>query len=273
MIALCALDKLYYSDLIALGVSRKEIIGLQKKLPLLIELIPTDMDEATRHSTEKMVHNSKLALMEIFKRFNTNDISDAIYEIVKKYKRDHIRRRLYIEVILFDTINQLFSERENQVELINKIYSSLQPLLENDLHYWLQRAKSIYRTQISIDSLNTAYGFAKKVLLDGNEALSTKAALTVALISSAIAEKDSENRMGYYFECVTLAYQSVFSEYYFQYPAYLTSELAIGSHSRSEKRIINACQYVMEASPDTEEARKSEEIIKRFRELSSKSKM
>jgi len=147
LIALCALDKLYYSDLIALDLNRRDIEDMCKKLSPFVEMVPTSENEVTRHSTTKMVHNSKIAIVELVKQFQIREISDSIFMIVKKYKSDYSRRRLYIDVILFDTLNQIFSGNDDSKFLIYTIYKDLQSLLENDLHYWLQRAKSIYRTQ------------------------------------------------------------------------------------------------------------------------------
>ncbi|WP_289424294.1 hypothetical protein, partial [Faecalibaculum rodentium] len=70
---------------------------------------------------------------------------------------------------------------------------------------WLQRAKSIYRTQNGLENYEEAYTYAKKAYIDGDDALSTKAALTTALISCAIAEyKQEKEKLGYYVESVYL---------------------------------------------------------------------
>lgn len=265
LIALCALDKLYYSDLIALDLNRQEIENMCKKYSPFIEIIPTSEDEVTRHSTEKMVHNSKIAIVEMVKQFQTKEISDSIFTIVKKYKSDYSRRRLYIDVILFDTLNQIFSGNDNSKILIYTIYKNLQPLLQNDLHYWLQRAKSIYWTQSRIENYNEAYSYAKKAYIDGDDALSTKAALTTALITCAIAEqKQEKEKLGYYVESVYLAYEAVFSEYFHRYPTYLNSELPVGKNTKSERRITDACKYVKLHSIQSSEIEKSDELLKYF---------
>lgn len=265
LIALCALDKLYYSDLIALDLNRQEIENMCKKLSPIIEMIPTSKDEVTRHSTTKMVHNSKLAIVELLKRFQTKEISDSIFMIVKKYKSDYSRRRLYIDVILFDTLNQIFSGNDNSKRLIYVIYQNLQPLLENDLHYWLQRAKSIYRTQNKLENYEEAYTYAKKAYIDGDDALSTKAALTTALISCALAEcKQGKEKLDYYVESVYLAYEAVFSEYFHRYPTYLNLELPIGKNTMSERRITEACKYTKLHSMQPSDIEKSDELLKYF---------
>ena len=268
LIALSALDKLYNSDLVALNFTQIELNNLCKKLSPLIEVVPTTKDEVTRHSATKLVHNSKIALIELLKQFSPEDISLSIQRLVKKFKPDYSRRRLYIEVILFDTINQLFSEHESSKTLIYTIYAGLQPLLKDDLHYWLQRAKSIYRTADAVESLDNAYTYAKKAYLDGNSALSAKAALTIALILCAIAEQNSkEERIGNYEAAVEYAYESVFSEYFHLYPTYLNTELPIGKNTHSERRIVDACKYVLKNSKNTDYILKGTAILSRFDEL------
>lgn len=265
LIALCALDKLYYSDLIALDLNRQEIENMCKKLSPFVEMIPTSEVEVTRHSTTKMVHNSKIAIVELLKQFQIKEISDSIFMIVKKYKSDYSRRRLYIDVILFDTLNQIFSGNDNSKILIYTIYENLQSLLENDLHYWLQRAKSIYRTQNGLENYEEAYTYAKKAYIDGDDALSTKAALTTALISCAIAEyKQGKEKLGYYVESVYLAYEAVFSEYFHRYPTYLSLELPVGKNTMSERRITEACKYVKLYSMQSSDIEKSDELLKYF---------
>lgn len=265
LIALCALDKLYYSDLISLDLNRDEINDICKKFSPFVELILTTEEEATKHSSSKMVHNSKIALIELLKQFQIQEISDSIYYIVKEFKLDYSRKRLYIDIILFDTLNQIFSTNKDSKSLIYTIYKDLQPLLENDLHYWLQRAKSIYRTQDNVESFEEAYTYAKKAYIDGKGALVVKAALTTALISCAIAEKKPEkDKMGYYIECVFLAHTAVFSDYFHLYPTYLNSELPIGKNTTSERRITEACEYICKNCEQSGCERESRELLEYF---------
>lgn len=273
LLALCALDKLYYSDLVSLSFPQDQIEQLCKKVTPLIELVSTGPNEATRHSSKKLVHNSKLALVELLRSFTDAEIPDLIYYIVQKFRPDHIRRRLYIEIILFDTLSQLFSGRANTKELFAKIYIKLQPLLENDLHYWLQRAKSLYRTANGPDDLDEAYSYAKKAYLDAPQALSVKAALTTALISCALSEyQEPDQCLGFCEEAVVLAYEAVFSEYFQLNPNYLIAELPVGKNTRSERRINSACNTVIKTSSSFDLIEKSNEILSKFSELACQQK-
>lgn len=265
LIALTALDKMYFSDLIALRINGQIIDGLIKKVAPIIEKVNTTPSEASHHSTEKLVHNSKYALLEILKRFSDNEIADSIYYIVSNFKPDYSRRRLYIDIILFDTLNQIFS-KSNKDELIKKIYIKLQPLLESDSHYWLQRAKSIYRTSSDLTNLMEAYGFAKKSYMDNeNDNLKNKSALSLSLICCALAEiTNGDEQYKYYEEAVLKANEAIFSDFFRFNPRYLISELQIGKNTGSEKRILNACKYIIDNSKVPFYIRKSEEIIDYF---------
>ena len=268
LIALAALDKLYYSDLAQLGFSRIEIGILCKKIDRLVEIIPTTKDEVTRHSASKLVHNSKIALIDLFTHFKSSEISSSIVHIVRRFRPDYSRRRLYIEVILFDTINQLFSQHPDSKSLVYSIYADLQPQLQDDLNYWLQRAKSIYRTENSIEALSVACQYAKKAYYDGKNSLVSKAALTVSLILCALSEKCiDDEKLRYCEEAVSLANEAVFSDHFRIHPAYLESELPIGKNTHSERRIVNACNTVIQLSSDSIIVNKANEILSSFEEL------
>ena len=270
LLALCALDKLYYSDLIALDFTKKRLTNFCAKAEPFIELVPTSQNESTRHSTTKLVHNSKIGLVELLKKLTDEQISAGINNLVRKFKPDYSRRRLYIEVILFDTLNQIFSGREKFHEAIPDIYKNLQPLLKDDLHYWLQRAKCIYRTSENIFDLNEAYSYAKKVYIDGHPDLASKAALTVALISCAISEKSpEEEKLGYYEEAIVYAHESVFAKFFHLNPTYLESELLIGKNTFSERRIISACEFVKKKSANVDYVARCNDIIKKFEVMKS----
>lgn len=55
-----------------------------------------------------------------------NEIIESINYIVLKLKNDRQRYRMYIEVILFDTLNQLFGGKHGAGHLIFQVYESLE---------------------------------------------------------------------------------------------------------------------------------------------------
>ena len=257
LIALCSLDKLYFSDVIALGMHRNEFNQMCEHLSPLIEEIDVDFNEKDRHSSTKLVHNSKLALIDILSNFDFDDIANSIIYIIRKFKPDFSRKRLYIEVILFDTMNQIFiplsnkNSRRNGGVNIPEIYERLQPYLSDDLHYWLQRAKSIYRTNSNYNDLSKAYSYAMKTYKDSRpkSRLYISAALTIALILCVMGDNSNdENKLNTYEEAIVFADEAVNSDFYRRNPRYLNTELPKGKNTGSEKRIIIACKYVLDNS-------------------------
>lgn len=120
----------------------------------------------------------------------------------------------------FDTLNQLFGRKKGAGKLIFSVYQNLESELSNDLHFWLQRSKSIYRLMPNnYWKLKSAYSYAKKVYLDSdNDTLITKAALSVSLICSLIykLERNYAAKLNVLEESIDLGYQAIFSEYYTQ---------------------------------------------------------
>ena len=127
-----------------------------------------------------------MILLKEIQNFQSQDTVNAILRIVKAFLNgDNDQKRIYKEVMQFDTLNQLFGRKSGAGRLIFKVYGKLQPVLKDDLHYWLQRAKSIYRlvSDTQYFKLKEAYGYAKKAYMDSNQkSLTAKAALTTSWI-------------------------------------------------------------------------------------------
>ena len=163
LLLLVTFDKV--GDVIPLGIYSRDIDGFINKFPIISELVSTEPYEKASHSSKKIVHNGKMLLLEKINELNHDEIRDCIVSIVKVFKNDRLRYRLYIEIILFDTLNQIFGGRKGAGHLIYHIYESLEAELYSDLHYWLQRAKSIYRLRNrDKEQLDIAYSFAKKCI-------------------------------------------------------------------------------------------------------------
>lgn len=145
LLLLAASDKLYISDIMALGISLSEVAEFKRHFPVVIEEVPVDINERSNYSTTKLVYNSKVVLMKVLDGIDKEDILKCIVHIVEKVKDDRARYRIYIDIILFDTLNQLFGGKSGAGNLIFEVYESLETYLNDNMHYWLQRAKSIYR--------------------------------------------------------------------------------------------------------------------------------
>ena len=134
-----------------------------------------------------------------------------------KLSKDRAKRRLYIETVLFDTLNQLFGHAKGAGKLILDIYEELEPDLNQDMDYWLQRSKSIYRIYPkNYSKLKTAYQYAKKSASDGDSRIQAKAALTTSLICCLLARqcRNEMDQRDYEIEAITSAETAVTSVYF-----------------------------------------------------------
>lgn len=245
LLLLAVQDKVYMSNVLDLDISLGEVAALIQRVPLLIEEVNVDETEKTIHAATKLVHNSKVMLIYLLNRLTQEDIIRCIKYVVETFKDDYQRKRIAVDVILFDTLNQLFGVKFGAGDLIFKVYEELEDTLNESLHYWLQRAKCIYHiSQNKVEQLERAYSYAKKVYFDGDYALKPKAALTAALISCLICDLESKEEKSFYLgEAVFLGYEAVSSEYYRFNESYLNNELE-GKKTRksSYELLIEACQ-------------------------------
>lgn len=273
ILLLCVLDKVYLTDVYALGISPKEIQSFVERFPTLIEEIPVDRNEANTHSAYKIVHNSKIALLFMLNTLPKNEIIESINYIVLKLKNDRQRYRMYIEVILFDTLNQLFGGKHGAGHLIFQVYESLEKKLSFDMHYWLQRAKTIYRLfPTDKQKLDEAYKWAKKSYADGNKPIRYKAALTASLICCLLynLEEDDKERFFNQREAIMLGYDALFLDLHFNYK-YINSEL-LESKKRdySASLLLNICKDYIAEYPSHELCDKAKIICEKLQEISEK---
>ncbi len=248
LLLLAVQDKVYMSNVLDLDIPLGEVHMLLKRIPLLVEEAEVDDTEKTIHAGTKLVHNSKVMLIRLLNRFAKEEIIKCIKYVVDTFKDDYQRRRISVDVILFDTLNQLFGGKSGAGDLIFKVYEELEDTLSDSLHYWLQRAKCIYHiSQSNVKQLKRAYGYAKKVYFDGDYALRPKAALTAALISCLLYNLKSDDETAFYLgEAVFLGYEAVSSEYYRFNESYLNNELRSKKVRKSSYELLKeACQNYM----------------------------
>lgn len=258
-------------DVLALKISLSEVETLKKNLQLLIEEVAVETTEKTTHSSTKLVHNSKAVLIYLLNQLDHDEIIQCIRYIVESFKDDEQRNRIAVDIILFDTLNQLFGGKSGAGTLIYKVYESLQDLLNDSLHYWLQRAKCIYHIYPNErEKLNKAYNYAKKVYFDGRYAIRTKAALTTALISCMLYKnEDDDGEKEYYVgEAVMLGYEAVTSDFYRYNENYLNNELGIKKKRMSSyELLIEACDFYRNTYVMGEYQEKADKLLVRLKEL------
>lgn len=270
LLLLAASDKIYTSDIMSLGISLMEVAEFEKHFPLIVEEVPVDINERANHSTTKLVHNSKVVLLKLLDRISKEDIVDCIVYIVEKVKDDRVRYRIYIDVILFDTLNQLFGGKSGAGRLIFEVYEKLEPHLNNSLHYWLQRAKSIYRLiPNNLPKLKEAYSYSVKVYFDGGFAIKSKAALTSSLISCLISnlEEDKAEKQYYLEQAITLGFEAVNSDYYRFNKSYLNNELKPRKRMNSYELLKDTCNQYMECYCEFDILDKAKKLVKKLEDM------
>jgi hypothetical protein len=255
LILLSVLDKVFLGDAIALGISTIDVRDFLHRFPIIVEEMPVEVYEASTHSSRKIVHNSKIVLLSVIRALSNEEVIECINLIVGKFNNsnDKHRYRIHIEVILFDTLNQLFGGKKGAGNLIFQVYESLEEKLSGNLHYWLQRAKSIYRLlPNSYMDLKEAYRYAKKAYVDGNDNIRSKASLTTSLICCLLhnLEPDKDAKTGYTIEAIELAYEAIFSDYYKFNNRFLSNELGGGrKRMNSYELITNVCNAYLKEFP------------------------
>lgn len=270
LLLLAASDKLFISDVMALGISLLEVSELKSHFPVVIEEVPVDINERSNYSATKLVHNSKVVLMNLLEGIDKEDIIKCIVHIVEMIKDDRTRYRIYIDIILFDTLNQLFGGKKGAGNLIFEVYERLEIYLNDSLHYWLQRAKSIYRLKANdITKLKEAYSYSIKAYFDGGHAIKSKAALTSSLISCLIygLESDRGEKQYYLEQAIELGYEAVNSDYYRFNVSYLNNELKPRKRMNSYELMKNICNAYIEfyCKPDILE--KAKRLVERLKNM------
>ena len=273
LIVLAALDKVYDADAIALGIPMHEVGEFITTVgERLVQRERCSPDEATKHSAMKLVHNSKFALLKIVNKLEDEQVINGVAYIVQRCRYDYTRKRFYINIMLFDTLNQLFQSSNRRAELIKKIYDKLSELLYSDMHYWLQRAKCTYRYARDQATLDTACIYAKKAYDDGTRDVHFKAALTLSIICCAISENlEGNEKVEKCRLAIRYANEAIFSEFYQQNDTSLQLDLdkKQSEHRSGIQMIVNACDFIKQYSPDAEDSEICESIRKRMKQLSS----
>ena len=136
------------------------------------------------------------------------------------------------------------------------------------MHYWLQRAKSIYRLRNrDKEQLDIAYSFAKKVYIDGHGKLYFQAALSLSLICCALSklEDSPEKKISINSEAISYAHTSIFSDYYRMNNKFLKSELQLRKKEKGNLWILcEICQEYINLSAE------NDSLISEANELISK---
>ena len=172
-------SKMYYEDIVALGLVKNYKNVLKKYAPFIQEEY-CKKGEMKRHSHIKVICNGKLGLLQILSSYiyppktaieeaiyhiRQKNVCDAIYNILSTFEKvDADRVKTFL---MFDTLNDIFSRAYSKISIeylvsggrsgkkqlgassmIHEIYNNekIMKLKSKDPNYWLQKAKSIYMT-------------------------------------------------------------------------------------------------------------------------------
>ncbi|EOL9051385.1 SIR2 family protein [Cronobacter turicensis] len=171
LILLAILDKAFISLTRVIGIGNQEANDITEKYAPLIEIIPVSATEDNQKSRYKIVSNSKSWLLhtikEQFLEFGFDKTKSILLEMIKQLRRNKNNEEIGKKIIMFDTINLLFSRKKGAGRLILRLYEELQPLLSQDPDYWLQRAKAMGTVLKGRSNLLEAIDYAKKAFEDG----------------------------------------------------------------------------------------------------------
>jgi hypothetical protein len=229
MFMLCVFDRMYLHEAIHLDITQKDIDGFISQYPILFEKIDCDLEESNGKSVEKVVHNSKSVILNLVKNMRREDVIISISSIVNNlYKYD---RQQYKAAIMFDTLNQLFSA-DGAGSLIEYIYQELERDLYNEHHFWIQRAKSIYRLfRNDKDKLLQAISYVLKVANDTeslkNPNLYIKSTFIASLIYCILynIEKDQNDKINYQIKSIEFARVSILTNHYQYIPSSVKNDI------------------------------------------------
>lgn len=216
LILLGANEKIFLHELVAIDIDISIANDFVARNDILFETLDCEPDESEGRSVKKIVHNSKVILMKMLLTMTDEDIIKSIKYLVKNLYLDDTL--YYKNIILFDTLNQLF-RKDGAGVLINKLYAELEDILFDDLHFWLQRAKSIYRLfKHDKIKLYEAETYSSKVFRDApkHKNIKSKSALTTSLICSLLykLEDDISKKNELQIEAINLAHFAVTSNHF-----------------------------------------------------------
>lgn len=193
LILLCVLDKVYISLSREINIGNKEAQIFSSKFSPAIELIPTNELEKHQKSRFKIVSNSRSWLLNIvseqYHRYGSNSLNNIVINMIKHFLRNKQFEDVGKKLIMFDTVNQLFGRKKGAGRLLLKLYEDLQPLLNHEADYWLQRAKGMGKVLNDPHKLRDAIDFAKKAFEDGKRGKTVvNAEFTLANLHGKICE-------------------------------------------------------------------------------------
>ena len=212
---LVVFDCVYAHELSRLDIPLYEAEAFTSSNQELFEKIDCDPNESGGKSVFKYVHNSRYIAISLLTRINKNDIVNAVCKVVKKLYLDDPYQ--YKSIIMYDTFNNIFSQKNGAGHLIDEVYEKLGEILYTEPHFWLQRAKSIYRLyKDDRKRLEDARSYAVKTFSDSHIGSNTKimASFTLALIYCLLYKLTSniDEKKAFELSAIDYAYPALISD-------------------------------------------------------------
>ncbi len=260
LLVLASEDKVYSRDIHLMGIKNSDLDGILSHLDRLCERVPTSRGERRSQSSFKVVHNSRALVLHLLRNdvgLSQNDVANNVKALVRCFyqNKDRMQKQIAIDIMQFDTLNEIYGRNKGAGRLIEKVYEELQEVLYRDPHYWLQRSKCIYRMNPdNVDKLKQAYQYCVKASDDdsNSDKLEAQTALSLSLISGLLSRQLDDNTT-YAEQCIIKGYFAMNSVYYSsQGRARLEKERA-GHKMSYEDLCLKVCDdYILRYDSDDE---------------------
>lgn len=218
LLVLAAQDKIYSRDIHMMGISESSMNSILGRMDKLCEKVNVNKGESRMQSSYKVVHNSRALIIHLLRNSNGDAAQNVKFLVNTFYQnKDRIQKQIAISIMQFDTLNDVYGGNKGAGKLIEQVYETLQDILNQDSHYWLQRAKSIYRLNPNnVAKLKEAYKYCVKASdgITNTDKLRAQTALSLSLITGLLCKYDSEDTMVYEEECIQNGYTAMNSVYY-----------------------------------------------------------
>ncbi len=271
---LCVFDKVYTHEALEMDIKISEVERFTKEYSILFEYLDCDPNEAYGKSVRKVVHNSRSILLNLIREMTKEDVLNVIRSIISNlYLYD---KENYKAAMMFDTLNQLFSQ-DGAGYLIEYIYEGLEDVLYREPHFWLQRAKSIYRLfRNDKKKLLVAATYAQKAMYDSdingnrNINLYLKSEFSAALIYCMLynIEENSDKQNEYQIKSIQMIHEVLVSPDHHYIPNSIHSDITY--RESAFNNIKSMCEQFI--SPENKEKHSvivdnSIDIIKKLAEM------
>ncbi len=222
LLVLAAQDKIYSRDIHLMNIIECDLKNILDRLDKLCEKTRVNRGENRMQSGYKIVHNSRALVIHLLRNsadYSVRSVVENVKFLVGTFyqNKDRAQKQIAISIMQFDMLNEVYGGDKGAGKLIESVYEGLQEILNRDSHYWLQRAKSIYRINpYDAKKLKEAYRYCVKAAdgINNKDKLKAQTALSLSLISGLLCKCDSEENNLYYEDCITNGYIAMNSVYY-----------------------------------------------------------